>query len=233
MISKKTKSGYTCPPVHRHRHKKPKRHHRSRKPITVSKILRPVCVEKIRHPVTVSRVLRPVAVSRIHTPVTVNTITQPVTVKAIENPVTIHPLRQDIDSVTIYGSNQELPLKTDALGRIVLSGQVQISPVVYTENTFTDLESQDQIQSLPAQDVSIQTNLSYAIVNKSQNQVVISLEISPNNEDYTLDTQITVPEFSTHAITPLRFLRYMKISYQSAVSGEPALFDIYYQAQSG
>lgn len=177
--------------------------------------------------------MTPVTVSRIITPVTVNTITEPITVKAIENPVSIFPLRQNIDNVTIYGSNSSLPIKTDDLGRIIFSGQVQVTPVVYTENTFAGLESQDQIKSLPPQDVSIQTNISYAIVNKSQNQVVISLEISPNDADYTLDTQITVPEFTTYAITPLRFLRYTKISYQSAVIGKPATFAIYYQAQSG
>ena len=138
-----------------------------------------------------------------------------------------------MDNITIYGSNPSVPVQTDDLGRIVFSGQLQVSPVLYTGKSYIDLQSQDQMQSLPSQDVSIQTNLSYAVVNRSPNQVAVYLEISPNDQDYTVDSQTIVPGLTTQAITPLRFLRYAKISYRSYEIGHPADFDVYYQAQSG
>ncbi|WP_181362928.1 DUF6385 domain-containing protein [Sulfoacidibacillus thermotolerans] len=154
-------------------------------------------------------------------------------IKAIEEPISIRPLQQNIDRITIYGSNSTTPIQTNEIGRIVLSGEVTASPIVYTEKTFIGLYSQNQIQSLPAQDISVQTNLSYAIVNRSENPVTIFLEISPNDKDYAPDSEVTVSGFTTQALTPMRFLRYAKISFQSAKTDQSAIFDIYYQAQSG
>ena len=194
------------------------------RPVTVKKVLCPVKVRGVQTPVTVRRILHSVSVRSIRQPVDVNRIFQP---------VPIRPLHRNVDNITIYGSNSSVPVQTDALGRIVFSGQVQISPVLYTEKSTLGLQSQDQLQSLPAQDISVQTNLSYAIVNKSDNQVIICLEISPNDRDYTVDSEIVVAGFATQAMTPLRFLRYVRISYRSFETGHSATFDIYYQAQSG
>ena len=211
-------------------------------PVTVSTILSPVTVDRINTPVSVSRIENPIAVEGIASPVVVDSVRQPISVSGINTPVvvesiaeavSIRPLEHDTDNITVYGSNPSVPVKTDDLGRIVFSGQLQVSPVAYTGTSYTGLHSQDQLQSLPSQDVSIQTNLSYAIINRSPNQVAIYLEISPNDQDYTIDSQAVVPGLTTQAMTPLRFLRYAKISYRSYETGLPADFDVYYQAQSG
>lgn len=212
------------------------------KALDIAKIQSPVTVDRIEDPTVVSRIDQPVTVKDINSPVTVRNIQQPISVSGIqspvfiqriEEPVSMNPLSQNVDSVTIYGSNSSIPVQTDDLGRIIFSGQVQVSPVVYTEKSFTNLQSEDQMQSLPSQDVSIQTNLSYAVVNHSAAPVSIYLQISPNDVDYITDSSTIVSAFSTQALTPLRFLRYTKIFYQSVEAGEHATFDVYYQAQSG
>ncbi len=230
------------------------------RPMIISKVLRPLQIKNIHDPVTVDRIARPISISRVENPVIVEQVKQPIIIKAIETPsviqnvikplkvsgiqspvvvqriedsLSMNPLSQSVDKITIYGSNSSAPVQTDDFGRIIFSGQVQVAPVMYTEKSFTRLQSQDQIQSLPSQDVSIQTNLSYAVVNQSAEPVIIYLEISPNDVDYMTDSSTVVSAFSTQSITPLRFLRYAKISYQSAKTDHSVIFDIYYQAQSG
>ncbi len=205
----------------------------SNDPLVVKRLLAPLYIEKIRRPVIVKKICTPIYIKRIKRPITISAIQSPVMIKGIESQISIRPLNQKLDKVTVYGSNPTAPVHTDDDGRIVLSGEIHVSPIVYTEKTFMSLDSQDQVQSIPAQNVSRQTNLSYAIVNRSENPVNIFLEISPNDIDYVLDSEITVSGLTTQALTPLRFLRYAKISYQSAKCDHPAVFDVYYQAQSG
>jgi hypothetical protein len=135
--------------------------------------------------------------------------------------------------VTVFGSNSTVPIRTDAQGRLVIAGEIHISPVQFTEVMFTGAVSTDEFRALPSQNVSLQTNLSYALVNRSANAILIHLEISPNDTDYTVDTESTVEGFSMKVITPLRFLKFNRISFRSLEAGQSATLDVYYQAQSG
>lgn len=212
------------------------------KPLVVSHVVQPVIIDKVQTPVTVQEVVEPISVGTVETPVRVqgiatptevSKIDSPVVVQNVQEPVTIRPLSQNADKVTIYGSNTEIPVETDSEGRIIISGQLQVSPVVYSELSFFDLHSSDELQSLPPQDRSIQTTLSYAVVNQSESPATIFLEISPNNIDFSLDSELIAREFSTEVVTPLRYLRYIRLSYKSAIPGQHASFDVYFQAQSG
>lgn len=194
------------------------------RPVMIKKILCPIVVKRIERPVDVDSVRKPICVRKIKKPVTVNTIIQP---------VKIFPLNQIEDRVTVYGSNSTVPIETDAQGRLVMSGEIHVSPVQFTEAVFTGNVSTDAFQALPSQDASIQTDLSYAIVNRSANAVLIQLEISPNDTDYTVDTESAVDGLSMKALTPLRFLKFSRISFRSLEIGQSATFDVYYQAQSG
>ncbi len=201
----------------------------SRCPLTVRRILIPPTIRKILYAVRVERIEHAVHLR----PIRVKSVKEAVTVKRVEEPIPIRPLQPVQDGLTIYGSNPNLPVQTDTLGRLVFSGQVQISPVTYTEQAFIDQLFQEHKESLPAQDVSLQTNLSYAVVNRSEKAVTIFLEISPNGNDFLTDTQVVVQGNTLQAVTPLRFLRYTRISYQSYTPGTSGVMDVYYQAQSG
>ncbi|UOF88805.1 DUF6385 domain-containing protein [Fodinisporobacter ferrooxydans] len=185
------------------------------------------------HTGTLRSISKPVTVKKIEQPITVKKIEQQVKVKKIEQQVDIRPLNPSEDGITIFGSNPELPVMTDDEGRLIFSGEVKFPPVTFTQNVFTGLLSEDLPQLLPSQDVSIQTTFSYAIINRSPNPVLVQLEISPNDTDYTVDSEMTIDGQTMKILTPLRFLKYSRIAYLSAESGKHASFDVYYQAQSG
>ena len=194
---------------------------------------RPLLVKKILRPIVVKRIERPVDVHSVKDPISVRKIKKPITVSRIREPVKIFPLNQTEDRVTVFGSNSTVPIRTDAEGRLVIAGEIHVSPVQFTEVVFTGAVSTDEFRALPSQNVSLQTNLSYALVNRSANAVFIHLEISPNDTDYTVDTESTVEGFSMKVITPLKFLKFNRISFRSLEAGQSATLDVYYQAQSG
>ncbi|MHB1681452.1 MAG: DUF6385 domain-containing protein [Bacilli bacterium] len=194
---------------------------------------RTLLVKKVLRPIVVKRIERPVDVDSVKDPISVRKIKKPITVSRIREPVKIFPLNQTADRVTVFGSNSTVPIRTDAQGRLVIAGEIHVSPVQFTEVVFTDTVSTDEFRALPSQNVSLQTNLSYALVNRSANTILIHLEISPNDTDYIVDTESTVERFSMKVITPLRFLKFNRISFRSLEAGQSATLDVYYQAQSG
>ena len=196
-------------------------------------LCRPLLIKKILRPIVVKRIERPVDVDSVKDPISVRKIKKPVAVSRIRNPVKIFPLNQTEDRVTAYGSNSTVPIRTDAEGRLVIAEEIHVSPVQFTEVVFTGAVSTDEIRALPSQNVSLQTNLSYALANRSANAILIHLEISPNDTDYTVDTESTVEGFAMKVITPLRFLKFNRISFRSLEAGQSATLDVYYQAQSG
>lgn len=174
--------------------------------------------------IRVKRILRPIVVRRVECPVTV---------RRVEEPVRTQPMSQFQDRITVFGSNPVAPIRTDSQGRVEIGGQIQVSPVRFTEAVFPGVVSADAWRHLPSQEVSLQTTLSYAIINRSGCGVDIHLEISPNDRQYTVDTRVKLDANAMEVVTPLRFLKFCRISYRSQIVGESALFDVYYQAQSG
>ena len=193
----------------------------------------PLLVKKILRPIVIKRIERSVDVDSVKDPISVRRIKKPVAVSRIRNPVKIFPLNQSEDRVTAFGSNATVPIRTDAEGRLVIAGEIHVSPVQFTEAVFIGTVSTDEFTALPSQNASLQTNLSYALVNRSANAVLIHLEISPNDTDYTVDTESTVEGFSMQVVTPLRFLKFNRISVRSLQTAQSAAVDVYYQAQSG
>ena len=193
----------------------------------------PLLVKKVLRPIVVKRIERPVDVDSVRDPISVRKIRKPVAVSRIMNPVKMFPLNQTEDRVTVFGSNSTVPIRTDEEGRLVIAGEIHVSPVQFTEAVFIGIVSTDEFRALPSQNASLQTNLSYAIVNRSANAILIHLEISPNDIDYTVDTESTVEGFSMKVITPLRFLKFNRISVRSLEAAQSAAVDVYYQAQSG
>jgi hypothetical protein len=195
--------------------------------------LHPIKVTSVGKAITVTRIKRPVQVRAIQKPVQIRGVTRPITVGEIIQPIPLQPLKPAQDGVTIYGSNPLFPVQTDSQGRLVFTGQIQVSPLTYTEQTFANVPFEDSREALPTQEVSLQTNLSYAIVNQSDVAVTIFLEISPNGINFLEDTHIVVSGHTLQAITPLRFLRFARITYQSYTPDTSGVMDVYYQAQSG
>jgi hypothetical protein len=86
--------------------------------------------------------------------------------------------------------------------------------------------------SLPALDTSCQTTYSYGVVNRGKHPVIAKVEISPDNRHFADDFQDTIPGGKTMALVPYRFLRYTRISLQTAKPDENSVVDVYFQAQS-
>jgi hypothetical protein len=81
-------------------------------------------------------------------------------------------------------------------------------------------------------DSSLLNLYSYAVVNRGTHAGEIMIEISPNGSDFMKDNQTVVQPGATQTITSLRYLKYTRLSFKSLHLDQPALLDIYFQAQS-
>ncbi|MBO9606879.1 MAG: hypothetical protein J7639_13050 [Paenibacillaceae bacterium] len=73
---------------------------------------------------------------------------------------------------------------------------------------------------------------SFVGINKDRHPALIRIEISPNAADFTTDAKATVSPGDMQVLTPMRYLKYARISIKSAHPGQPAKLDLYFQAQT-
>lgn len=111
---------------------------------------------------------------------------------------------------------------------------IRVSPVtktVFGEEKFLDL-SVSKSMTLPLQDTSVATVISYAVINTGDAPLVASLEISPNGDHFMHDTAETVPPGGMFVLVPNRFLRYTRIKLVPSLLGRETKASIYYQFQT-
>ncbi|PZD92985.1 hypothetical protein DNH61_25645 [Paenibacillus sambharensis] len=83
---------------------------------------------------------------------------------------------------------------------------------------------------LPALDSADLSTISYAVINRGSVPVSILLEISPNNQDYMVDTRSAVEPGSMNVIVPSRYLRWTRLTLSTANETSTEL-DVYCQTQ--
>ncbi|UHA75032.1 DUF6385 domain-containing protein [Paenibacillus sp. 481] len=105
------------------------------------------------------------------------------------------------------------------------------SQTVFGEQRFLNL-SFDQALTLPYQDTSVTSTLSYAIINRGSSPLVIQLEISPNAQDFVVDSSESIPSGAMRVITPNRFLRFTRLTLAPIEEGDAGYADVYYQKQT-
>ncbi|OAB34969.1 DUF6385 domain-containing protein [Paenibacillus glacialis] len=158
-------------------------------------------------------------------------IVQPVRVVAKD--LDIRNLNPTRDKVEIFGSNGQelLPIRTDSKGRL----EVVSSPTtntIFKETQFLNVNVSHTTTSLPPQDSSIQSMMSYAVVNRGEEPVIVRVEISPNAIDYAKDIQETIPPQTMRVFVPNRFLKWTRVSLATETSKSLTIIDCYCQSQS-
>ena len=98
-------------------------------------------------------------------------------------------------------------------------------PVVntaYTEIPLADLRRDSQHFEV----------YSYFVKNQTSNTIDVLVEISPNNTDFVKDIEITDIVNTVVAITPIRFMKYTRVSYRRAASAAgTSTIDVWFNAQ--
>lgn len=207
-------------------------HSKCQRIIIVKHIHSPLTLKELQHAITIRRIERPISIRRLQSAIKIERIQHPVTVRKIENPVSIQPLRAKSDTIQVFGSNLRRAIQTDEQGRLLISGQIQVSPVRYTEAVYLQQPCTDVWSYTPIQNVSVETTWSFAIINPSTHHVIAQLQISPNKTTFATDAETSVEPGGMNLLTPLHFLKYARIRYRLAEPGNPINIDLYYQAQS-
>lgn len=105
---------------------------------------------------------------------------------------------------------------------------VSRTETIFKEQHFPDVTLRSE-RVMPAQDTSIATVFTYAVVNRGVNDMIVTLEISPNGKDYMKDATERISAGSMGVIVPNRFLKWtrIRITPEGATTA-----DIYYQYQT-
>ncbi|MFC4767281.1 DUF6385 domain-containing protein [Effusibacillus consociatus] len=124
-------------------------------------------------------------------------------------------------------------INSDTLRADNLKIQGGIPCLTFTELKFKGLIAGDEFQSIPSQNTSLKTTVTYMVANRSKNtKIEAQIEISPNNSDFFLDTfPITIEPGKNHVFVPLRFSKFTRVSFRSIEKGNTAKIDIFFQAQ--
>nr|WP_254773052.1 DUF6385 domain-containing protein [Paenibacillus sp. NFR01] len=114
-----------------------------------------------------------------------------------------------------------------------LSSVTSISQRNFIELATTGITTADAYTPLPANTTSVLGTYSYFIVNTGANPVNTRVEVSADGANYFIDTtgDNPLPAGSVDVIVPARFLKYTRLSYQSATPGAASSIDVYFDAQ--
>lgn len=105
--------------------------------------------------------------------------------------------------------------------------------VRYVEKKFSGIVVSDKPCKLPPQNTSKLNVYSYAVVNKGLEPIHARVEVSPNRENFAFDREATVQSGKTVVIVPTRFLKYTRLTLQTAEGAAlEADCDVYFQAQT-
>ena len=126
---------------------------------------------------------------------------------------------------------------TSVLGATITAGTLSsvtsISQRSFIELPTTAIATSDTYTPLPANNTSVLGTYSYFIVNTGANPVNTRVEISADGTNYFVDTTGDNPlaAGSVDVIVPARFLKYTRLSYQSATPGAASTLNVIFDAQ--
>ena len=130
------------------------------------------------------------------------------------------------DTVRIYGSETNPLATTDGYLNIL-----QRSRYMASETSADVTSSVTTYSGLLASDVSVMSNVSFAIHNKGANQVSVRIDVSPDNTLWITDTAATTLEGNEATVfVPRYFLKYARVAYASLTDATAITFDAWYQA---
>jgi hypothetical protein len=114
-----------------------------------------------------------------------------------------------------------------------LSSVTSISQRSFIEQTTTGITTANTYTPLPAVTTSVLGTYSFFINNTGANPVNTRVEISADGTNYFVDTTGDNPlaAGSIDVIVPARFLKYTRLSYQSANSGSASTINVSFNAQ--
>ena len=101
----------------------------------------------------------------------------------------------------------------------------------FSEQQFLGLQVPVQGITLPVQNTSLTTILSYAILNHGPSPILAKLEISPNALQYTSDQEYTVPAGKMKVVNPMNFLKWTRLTLISQPGSGTSTADVYFQSQ--
>jgi len=107
--------------------------------------------------------------------------------------------------------------------------------VRYVEKRICGLVVTPELSNLPPQNTSRLTVYSYAIVNRGKEPIRARVEVGPNQQDFAFDREIIVQPEHTAVLVPTRFLKFTRISLQTAQDKDipsDSECDVFFQAQT-
>ncbi|SDK39474.1 DUF6385 domain-containing protein, partial [Paenibacillus typhae] len=126
---------------------------------------------------------------------------------------------------------------TSVLGATITAGTLSsvtsISQRSFIEQATLAIPTADAYTPLPANTTSVLGTYSYFILNTGANPVNTRVEISADGTNYFVDTtgENPLPAGSVDVIVPARFLKYTRLSYQSATPGAASTINVIFDAQ--
>ncbi|OMF84410.1 hypothetical protein BK144_30085 [Paenibacillus sp. FSL R7-0273] len=126
---------------------------------------------------------------------------------------------------------------TSVLGATITAGTLSsvtsISQRSFIEQATLAIPTADAYTPLPANTTSVLGTYSYFVLNTGANPVNTRVEISADGTNYFVDTtgDNPLPAGSVDVIVPARFLKYTRLSYQSATPGAASAINVIFDAQ--
>ena len=102
----------------------------------------------------------------------------------------------------------------------------------FRETRYAGVAVRNDWERLPAQNTSVQSTYSYAVVNRGDVPAIVQVQISPNAVDYANDIRDEVQPGSTLVIVPTRFLKYTRLCAKTVQPERNTTLDVYFQSQS-
>ncbi|WP_246072998.1 DUF6385 domain-containing protein [Paenibacillus dokdonensis] len=126
---------------------------------------------------------------------------------------------------------------TSVLGATITAGTLSsitsISQKSFVEQPDIGITTADALTPLPAVTTSVLGVYSFFVHNSGANPVNTQIEISADGTNYYVDTTGDNPlaAGSVDVLVPARFLKYTRVSYQSASTGLPSTINVILNAQ--
>ncbi|MCL6456589.1 MAG: DUF6385 domain-containing protein [Gorillibacterium sp.] len=115
---------------------------------------------------------------------------------------------------------------------VTVKVRVQVEQMKFVEKERLNIDTTDKWQPYLSLNSALLSTYTYAIHNRGEHPAQVMLEVSPNGVDYMPDAELTVPAGSMQLLTPMQYLKYIRIRVKSKQAGQSTVLDLYFQAQS-
>ncbi|MDQ0194828.1 DUF6385 domain-containing protein [Paenibacillus wynnii] len=119
------------------------------------------------------------------------------------------------------------PILTDRKGRLIT-----IDRVVWFREQKENVVTGADFTALPLQNISLSNQYVYSVQNTGDYDAEVRIEMGPDASALTDDIGLEIiPAKQTKIVTPLRFSKFIRILYRSAIPGTSTHLSIVFQAQ--